>query len=172
LERNFREKLNRIKPIKLNCICFRALHKDYTDPLNTDGNLKVFGRWHIKGSFRALYTSESRKTCIEELKRKVEDSEIIESFRIHALEIDVTKILDLSKEENLRILKLEKIDILYGSIENPEDIIVPNTLAKCVYELGFEGILVDSVTNIGKNIIIFPQNLKIKSFIKKLIDII
>jgi len=150
-----------------DCICYRAISKEYKDPLSTGGSKKVSGRWHIKGEFNALYLSESKKVCIEELKRRVDDETIIESlFNIFEIEINVSKILDLTKKENLKILEVDENDLLSGSVYELNEVELPNSLAKAAYGSGFEGILVKSATSAGNNIILFPKNILKESRIK------
>jgi len=159
LNKNFKEKFKDIKPIVLECICYRAISKEYADPLSTGGSKKVSGRWHIKGEFNALYLSGSKKVCIEELKRRVDDETIIEGlFNIFEIEINVSKILDLTSKENLKILEVDENDLLSGSVYELNEVDLPNNLAKAAYELGFEGILVKSATSAGNNIVLFPAN--------------
>lgn len=165
--KDFKKKLQNISPRELKCICYRAIAKQYDDPLSTKGNEEVSGRWHIKGEFNVLYLCESKKVCIEELKRKVEDETIIENlFNIFELEIDFSLILDLTSEENLKMLEITEDELLTGSIVRSDEIILPNSLAKIAYELGFEGILVKSATMTGNNIVLFPKNKLEKSSIK------
>ncbi len=166
MENYFRAKLQKITPSKINRVSYRALFKDFKDPLSTDGNLKVSGRWHKKGEFRALYASETKEVCVEELKRKVEDDEVIKLFDIHKLTVKADKLLDLSREENLKILGVTEEELLSGSIENPKEIKLPNELAKCAFEMGFEGIIVKSASRAGNNIIIFTENLGKTSYVK------
>lgn len=167
MDKNFKEKLKDIKPTILDCICYRAISKEFTDPLCTEGSKKVSGRWHIKGEFNALYLSESKKVCIEELKRRVDDETIIENlFNIFEIEINISKILDLTSKKNLKILKVDEKDLLSGSVCELNEVDLPNNLAKMAYKLGFEGILVKSATLAGNNIILFPANILKESKIK------
>ena len=125
------------------------------------------GRWHIKGLFNSLYLCESKKVCIEELKRKVDDEIIIENlFNVFEMEINFSLILDLTSQENLKILETTEDELLAGSVYRPDEIILPNNLARAAYESGFEGILVKSATMAGNNIILFPKNQLEKSSIK------
>jgi len=167
LDKDFNKKLQSISPKRIKSTCFRAIARQYNDPLSTEGNEKVSGRWHIKGEFNSLYLCESKKVCIEELKRKVDDEIIIEKlFNIFELEINFSLILDLTSRENLKILEITEEELLAGSIYRSDEIIISNNLAKAAYESGFEGILVKSATMSGNNIILFPKNKLEKSFIK------
>jgi len=60
LDKDFKKKLQNINPRGLKCTCYRAIAKQYDDPLSTKGNEKVSGRWHIKGEFNALYLCDSK----------------------------------------------------------------------------------------------------------------
>lgn len=167
MDKDFKKKLQNINPRGLKCTCYRAIAKQYDDPLSTKGNEKVSGRWHIKSEFNALYLCDSKKVCIEELKRKVEDEIIIENiFNIFELEINFSLILDLTSEENLKMLEITEDELLTGSIYRSDEIRLPNSLARTSYELGFEGILVKSATMTGNNIVLFPKNKLKKSSIK------
>lgn len=167
MDKDFKKKLQNINPRGLKCTCYRAIAKQYDDPLSTKGNEKVSGRWHIKSEFNALYLCDSKKVCIEELKRKVEDEIIIENiFNIFELEINFSLILDLTSEENLKMLEITEDELLTGSIYRSDEIRLPNSLARTAYELGFEGILVKSATMTGNNIVLFPKNKLKKSSIK------
>lgn len=159
MDKDFKKKLQNINPRGLKCTCYRAIAKQYDDPLSTKGNEKVSGRWHIKGEFNALYLCESKKVCIEELKRKVEDEIIIKNiFDLFELEINFSQILDLTSEENLKALEITENELLSGNVYTADEISLPNSLARTAYELGFEGILVRSATMTGNNIVMFPKN--------------
>ena len=160
MDKDFKEKLKKIHCIELSCTCYRAISKEYKNPLSAEGSKKASGRWHIKGEFEALYLSESRKVCIEELKRRVDDDTLIENlFDIFKIEINVSKILDLTSKESLEILEIGENQLLSGSIYELNEVRLPNNLARTAYKLGFEGILVKSASLIGNNVIIFPENL-------------
>ena len=167
MDKDFKKKLQSINPKGIKCTCYRAIARQYNDPLSTEGNEKVSGRWHIKGEFNSLYLSDSKKVCIEELKRKVDDEIIIENlFNIFELEINFSLILDLTSQENLKILDLTEDDLLAGTVYRSDEIGLPNILARAAHESGFEGILVKSATMTGNNIILFPKNQLVKSSIK------
>ena len=167
MDKDFKKKLQNINSRGLKCTCYRAIAKQYDDPLSTQGNEKVSGRWHVKGEFNALYLCDSKKVCIEELKRKVEDEIIIENlFNIFELEINFSLILDLTSEENLKMLEITEDELLTGGIYRSDEIRIPNSLVRTAYELGFEGILVKSATMTGNNIVLFPKNKLKKSSIK------
>ncbi len=167
MDKDFKKKLQSINPKRIKCTCYRAIARQYNDPLSTKGNEKVSGRWHIKGLFNSLYLCESKKVCIEELKRKVDDEIIIENlFNVFEMEINFSLILDLTSQENLKILETTEDELLAGSVYRPDEIILPNNLARAAYESGFEGILVKSATMAGNNIILFPKNQLEKSSIK------
>lgn len=159
MDKDFKKKLQNINPGGLKSTCYRAIARQYDDPLSTRGNEKVSGRWHVKGEFNALYLCENKKVCIEELRRKVEDETIIKNlFNIFEIEIDFSLILDLTSEENLKILGITKDELLAGSIVRADEVRLPNNIAKAAYELGFEGMLVKSATRTGNNIVLFPKN--------------
>ena len=64
------------------------------------------------------------------------------------------------------MLEITEDELLTGSIYRSDEIRLPNSLARAVYELGFEGILVKSATMTGNNIVLFPKNKLEKSSIK------
>ncbi len=169
MDKDFKKKLQSINPKGIKCTCYRAIAKQYKDPLSTEGNKKVSGRWHVKGEFNSLYLCESKKVCIEELKRKVDDEIIIENlFDLFEMQINFSSILDLTSQENLKILELTEEELLAGSVYRSAEISLPNNLARAAYESKFEGILVKSATMAGNNIILFPKNqLKKSSIIVK-----
>ena len=80
-------------------------------------------------------------------------------FDIFKIEINVSKILDLTSKESLEILEIGENQLLSGSIYELNEVRLPNNLARTAYKLGFEGILVKSASLIGNNVIIFPENL-------------
>ena len=167
VDKELRKKFQKIIPVKVNGTCYRAVDKKYDNPISTEGSEKASGRWHVKGKFRALYMCESENVCIEELKRRVDDELIIKNrFNIYKLEISVSKILDLTSEENLSILGIKKEELLSGIVQEPDTVKLPNALAELAYEAGFEGKLVESATLTGNNIVLFPVNISKKSTIK------
>ncbi len=155
----FREKLQEIEPISFNDTCYRKIDKRF-DPLDAKGSKISSGRWHIRGNFDAIYTSENELTCDEELKRRIDDDIISrDKFKTYKLTVKLTKILDLTNKSNLIILEVEESDLLSGNIEITKKIDIPNQLAEAAYNLGFEGILVKSATKKGNNIVLFPENI-------------
>ena len=170
MNKELRKKLQKITPIKFNKICYRAVDRKYGDPLSTNGSEKFSGRWHIKGEIRALYMCESETVCIEELKRKVDDELIIKNrFNVNKLEVNVSKVLDLTSKKNLNTLDIKEEELLSGIVQEPDEVKLPNTIAKLAYEAGFEGILVKSATLAGNNIILFPENITKESMIRVII---
>jgi hypothetical protein len=75
-------------------------------------------------------------------------------------------ILDLTSEENLKMLEITEDELLAGSIVRADEVRLPNSIAKAAYELGFEGMLVKSATRTGNNIMLFPKNKLGESSIK------
>jgi RES domain-containing protein len=167
LEYNFLPLVEKIKPAALNKACYRAVYKQFGDPLSTAGNEKASGRWHIKGQFNALYLSEDKNVCIEELKRRIDDISLIrELFDIYQVNISASNILDLSSPENLKILGINREDLTGGSVVKPEEVAVPNALAEAAFRAGFEGLIAGSAAGSGNNVVIFPKNLLAGSSVK------
>ena len=143
-------------------------------PLSIRGSEIANGRYHVvDGGPRCVYLSSSEETSILETRVKQEDiilNKVLKSpkstFFFNGM---LQNILDIRTEENC----IEK-GISYELIS--EDWQFLNTiyslksytqrLSKMAFDYGYEGLLYKSTkNNIGYNVVIFTENLRVDSFI-------
>lgn len=157
LERRFLE----INPIPLSTSCYRIVSQKY-DALNTNGSLLYFGRYSNK-EFLVLYTADSEEVCHAERARKTKiKTKFI--YKIAKLDVKLKKIIDLTSEKNIKMLNIQKDDLIGDSRD------IPQHIAALAYRKGYEGLLVPSATGKGNNIILFPENFSKNSTIKKVVE--
>lgn len=148
----------KIKPIPLSRSCYRMVSSKY-DVLNSNGSLLYPGRYSNR-EFRVLYTADSQEACSRELARKTTiKTKLI--YKIAELNVRLKKVIDLTNERNLKILDIQKDDLIGNSW------ILTQHIASLAYQKGCEALLVPSVTGKGSNIILFPENFTKDSTLKK-----
>lgn len=148
----------KIKPLSLSKVCCRMVSSKY-DVLNSDGSLRYSGRYNNR-EFRVLYTADSQEICKRELARKT----TVKTKLIHKIgrvKVKLKKVIDLTKEENLKILDIKKDDLVGNSWS------LTQRIAALAYQKGYEAFVVPSVTGKGSNTILFPDNFTEKSILKK-----
>ena len=148
----------KIKPIPLSRSCYRMVSSKY-EVLNTNGSLLYPGRYNNR-EFRVLYTADSQEVCKRELTRKTTiKTKLI--YKIAELNVKLKKVIDLTNEQNLKMLDIQKDDLIGNSW------ILTRHIASLAYQKGCEALLVPSVTGKGSNIILFPENFTKDSTVKK-----
>ncbi len=151
------ERFLKIEPIRLSRFCYRMVSPKY-DVLNTNGSLLYPGRYSNK-EFRVLYTADSPEVCRQELSRKTAvKTKLI--YKIAELQIKLKKVIDLTNEQNLKLLDIQKADLAGNSWD------ITQCIASAAYQKGYEALLVPSVTGKGSNLVLFPDNFAKESTLK------
>jgi RES domain-containing protein len=129
-----------------------------TDP---GGSLKVSGRYH-RGTDRfaageawpALYLALSPETALGELVRHLTPELLphLNGYRISELAVSLEGVADCRDAMMLGV----SADVLLGDV----DYTVTQQLGAAVVEAGLEGLLVPSATELGDNLVIFPEQLR------------
>ncbi len=154
------DKFSEISPISFVGYGYRIVRQEY-DPLSTEGSLKYGGRYNVKGKFGALYIGDSQSVCEAEMEQKTSGFRAKFKHKIAKLEISFRRVIDLTNEENCKILNIKKDQLL------SEDRTLPQSLSYLAYHMGYEALITPSATGRGENIIVFPDNIKKGSSIKK-----
>ena len=139
---------------------YRIVRQEY-DPLSIEGSLEYGGRYNVKEKFGALYMGNSQSVCEAEMEQKTSGFRAKFKHKIAKLKISFRRVIDLTNEENCKILKIGKEQLL------SEDKTLPKSLGYLAYHMCYEALIVPSATGKGKNIIVFPDNVKKGSSIKK-----
>lgn len=148
----------KIKPVPLSTSCYRMVSQKY-GVLNTNGSLLYLGRYS-NGEFRVLYAADSREVCKQEHARKTAIKTKL-AYKIAKLNVKLNKVINLTNEKNLKMLDIQKDDLL------GDRWILTQHIASLAYQKGYEALLVPSVTGKGNNIILFPENFTKDSTLKK-----
>jgi RES domain-containing protein len=122
--------------------------------LSTQGGLEHGGRYNPTGEFGALYAGENKAVCKAEIRRKGKDS-ITAPQVIGKLRISLTKVLDLTSTTNLKILGIEKRDLMVDMKRGGWDLTW--NIARLAYRSGYEAIIAPSITSKGNGLIIFDK---------------
>jgi RES domain-containing protein len=138
------------------------------DPISGIGSLKAAGRYHIAGSFKALYTSENPVAALHETAFL-----LTTSLHIHfkpapptvlfALEYNLERILDLRDPEVLGHLGVKHGQLFDSWIRNtPMHPSVTQLIARAAYEAGVQGLYAPSAVppHNTMNVIVYPDNLE------------
>ena len=166
---DIKDRLKNISPVSFKEIYFHGFRKDIP-ALNTENYKYANGRWHIKGEFGGLYAGENQKICREEIKRVYSGKTPAEEYRLVELKISLNKVLDLTNPDNLIKLNIKKEQLLSGKGQVPETVSIPNNIARSARELGYEAIITDSATGLGKSIVLYQDNFRGDSSVKILSD--
>ncbi|MBL7085226.1 MAG: RES family NAD+ phosphorylase [Candidatus Omnitrophica bacterium] len=148
----------KIKPTPLSAPCYRIVSPKY-DVLNTNGSLQYLGRYSNR-RFRVLYTAAAQEVCKREQARKTTVRTKF-TYKIAKLNVKLKKALDLTNEKNLKMLKIQKDELV------SEDWTLTQHIASLAYQNGYEALVIPSVTEKGNNIVLFPENFTKESTLKK-----
>jgi RES domain-containing protein len=126
----------------------------------------------VKGKFGALYLSTDVHTCVEEVTRSRQKSQlqVAQSFPrvIIGIRIRLTNVLDLTDAAirrrlgmTLAVLRADWTATQNQGMESPTQ-----HLGRLASASGIEGLLVPSAVHSGKNLVVFPSNLRPSSILE------
>jgi len=147
--------LERIKPIKLTGIFYRAVSSHRADDiLSVQGSIIHGGSYNPANVFGALYISDSLETCQAEKVRKAGAVALVPTVtgKVH---VALEKVLDLTDTTVLGKLGLAKDDLLRE--KSAGGWLVTQRLADIAYKHGIEAFLVPSIVGQGKNLVVFDK---------------
>jgi RES domain-containing protein len=145
----------------LSSVAFRVV-RDGLDPLGTTGSLRAGGRFNPPNEFGALYTSLDSMTAAKEVarglrQRGVDPSQFPEgSWWVYELQVKLEAVLDLTDADVLQKSGMQE-DSLTGS-----DVNLTREIAAEARERGYEALLVPSAAAGSKDLVIFPDNLRVR----------
>ena len=152
-----------------NGISYRFVKLKYAhDPISGIGALRVPGRYHVEGRFRALYTSESPIAALRETEFLLRSDRNV-SFKpappmvLFALEYDLERVLDLREPATLADLEVEREQLFAPWLRGtPDDPRPTQQVAKFAYEAGVQALLAPTAVppHETTNIVIYPDNLQ------------
>ncbi len=161
----------------------RAVNRAFdTNPLSTKGSEIAHSRFHhLSNSTKCLFFASSSATALAE-KLQYPEAEFLKGLnkRIHSpksifcIEGNLTYLLDFRDMKAVSLF--EELGLIYKLIYDPnwESIcaklgtvpIYSQILGKVAYDFGYEGIVYNSTKAPGYNIVVFPDNMQINSYIK------
>lgn len=125
------------------------------------GSLKATGRYHrgldtapIEAAWPALYLALAPEICLAEILRHVTPESLarLNHQRLSEVIVSMAAVLDLRNPGTLGISPNQLIhDVDYR---------VTQRIAEIAVRSRFEGLIVPSATNLGDNLIVFPNNLR------------
>jgi RES domain-containing protein len=123
------------------------------------GSLRVSGRYNLgmdrvpaADAWAALYLGLSQAICLGEVLRHITPATLarLSGYRLTELWVEMGAVLDCRDPSAFGLAIVDLCDDFdYG---------IPQRLAGAAVAAGAEGILVPSVTRLGDNLILFPQN--------------
>lgn len=159
--------IDNITPSQVNGFFYRIVLQKYEkDILGTEGSKKAGGRYNDKGIDGVLYLGENEAVAIAERKRKGPLSD--GKFVIGKIEVKLDKVLNLTREENLGVLGINKSDLVKGEEDGGYEI--TRAIGRAAFKKGYEALLVPSITGEGNNLVVFIPNLKNKQKQVRLIE--
>ncbi len=149
--------ISKIFPVSLVDFFFRIVSRKHEKHiLSTEGSRVSGGRYNDPGIDGILYLGESEEVCMAEIKRK--DPLFSLKYVVGKIKVRLDKVLDLTKEENLKIFGINKEDLVKGEKEGEYKI--TRAIGREAYKKGYEALLVPSITGKGNNLVVFIPNLK------------
>ena len=142
-------------------------------PLSAVGSILTGGRYNPKGAFEVLYLAENATTTLLEVQFAASSggrfqAEPKDPYVVFSIAFELQQLVDLHDEGNLADLGLTQEDLQQpwrlkqargGSVFTQE-------LGQALLELGFEGFKYPSATDGTANLAVFPDNLKVGSFLE------
>lgn len=129
--------------------------KDW-DALSITGSFDLGGRWNLKESFGAIYSSLKKEVALAELERSVSrrgltlaDLGLREMVR---LKVTLKKVLNLTDPAILKNLALNTNELTEEGWKRTQK------LATFIWQAKFEGVLAPSAATNGVNLVIYPDN--------------
>jgi RES domain-containing protein len=122
------------------------------------GSLKVSGRYNLgldevgaDRAFAALYCGLTQAICMGEILRHLTPAtfERLGLYRLTELYVEAGAVLDCREPSVVGLTREDLLDDL--------DYTVPRQLAAAAFDVGAEGILVPSATNLGDNLVLFTE---------------
>lgn len=148
---------------------YRVTTLKYRDPriiLLGEGSYRNGGRWNAIGSFRTVYGSEDDVTALKESKANAQYANLPYPFReprvIVAVEVSLSRILDLTAGETLRALDVTGEELRtedWRKVQEQGFESLTQALGRAVFDAKGEGLLAFSA-RVAKaiNVAYFPEN--------------
>jgi RES domain-containing protein len=147
--------LKKISFEQFNAIVFRNVVKDL-DALSITGSFHSGGRWNLKESFGAIYSSLKKEVAVAELERSVSRRGLtladLGPREMVRLKVTLNKVLNLTDPAILKAISLNTPELTEDGWKKTQK------LAKSIWNAKFEGILVPSAAASGVNLVIYPGN--------------
>lgn len=157
-----------IKPSTLEANVFRHTVSNQK-AIDAETSKKTKGRWHRQNGYGAVYTALEEETAKVEHAKGARKRGLIPAEYgprdMVAIRVYLYKVLDLTKEDNLRKLNLTKNDLIRDDTGGME---LCNQIADYARALGYEAILSFSAANdSGMCLIIYPDKLSSSSVLSE-----
>lgn len=156
--------LGKLPRVPLQAKVFRSLSREHVaEGLSTRGSFEFGGRYNPSREFGVLYTSRSQQTSKAEKLKALGPGVRRESLVMAEIEIRLSEVIDLTREDSLKVLGLEK-----EAMTQPEEYEVTQTIGRWAKASGIEALIVPSAVAANSNVVVFLDNLKPGSSVKVL----
>ena len=153
---------------------FRAVNLRYLDtPLSAVGSIKVGGRYNPKGAFEVLYLAENATTALKEVEFAASSGGRFaaapkDPYVVFSVAFKVSKLADLSDPVTQSRLELISEDLVkpWRLLQARGELAPTQQLGAALREYGLEGFKYPSATDAAINLAIFPDRLKVDSFLE------
>jgi len=163
LDWNPHESISRLKPTAWSGRVWR-FHNRRFEPTDPGGSRIYSGRYHrapnrfaVEDTWPALYLAMAPETALAEVLRHMRPDLIyrLNEYRLSEIEVTFRAVLDCRDTATLGVSQ-EKIT-------NDFEFTVTQMLASAAIRQGAEAILVPSATDLGDNLVVFPDQLDASS---------
>jgi len=141
-------------------------HWNNVDATDWSLSLRSSGRYHRgrdlesdTAAWAALYTSRAPEVAVWEMVRRsaVRDLRFLKNNVLSELDVDLSAVLDLTDPSRVELSQ----DDLTGS-----DATICQSIGRVAFQRGIQGLLVPSATQLGTNLVCFPQNFTASSIVR------
>lgn len=144
------------------------LYSTKRDILSTERTKERGGRYNFKAQFDALYLSCDPLTCLEESTHAGTASGFDLAGRfprvVASVEINLSKVLDLTNYKVRRSIGISKSILIKTNWELIQEKYkrqaITQKIGRLARDAGFGGLIAPSAVCHGRNIVIFPENVK------------
>lgn len=163
----FQSQLKIISLRSLSGVYFRAVPEQAADFILEDGPSYLFkNRYNVFNEFGALYFADREEVCRATLEKRGLLSSRRLSYVLISFDIEVDGLLDLTDPDNLKVLKLQREDLVQTR-EKPKAYDIPQGLAKAAYHSGrILGLHVPDASETGNTLVLYPGRILSRQIVR------
>ncbi|MFI5304882.1 MAG: RES domain-containing protein [Nitrospiria bacterium] len=151
----------------LKGVYFRTVPEQAADFVLEDGPSYLFkNRYNVLNEFGALYFADREEVCRATLEKRGLLSSRRLPYVLISFDIEADGLLDLTDPDNLKVLKLQREDLIQTR-EKPTAYDIPQGLAKTAYNSGrILGLYVPDASETGNTLVLYPGRILSRQIVR------